>query len=81
VILEGPLLDLMMDTDVLKERIINGALSEVFKRAPIAAAPRKVAAVDTPDAAAANDAASDGANDAAALERPDADPDTPDTPN
>ena len=81
VILEGPLLDLMMDTDVLKERIINGALSEVFKRAPIAAAPRKVAAVDTPDAAAANDAASDGANDAAALERPDADADTPDTPN
>lgn len=27
---EGPLLDLMMDTDVLKERIINGALAEVF---------------------------------------------------
>jgi hypothetical protein len=52
VILEGPLLDLMMDTDVLKERIINGALSEVFKRAPLAAAPRKVAA----DAEAANDA-------------------------
>ena len=33
-IVEGPLLDLMMDTDVLKERIINGALAEVFKRAP-----------------------------------------------
>ena len=33
-ILEGPLLDLMMDTDVLKERIINGALVDVFKRAP-----------------------------------------------
>ncbi|MES2934717.1 MAG: hypothetical protein V4805_14655 [Pseudomonadota bacterium] len=30
-ILEGPLLDLMMDTDVLKERIINGALADVFK--------------------------------------------------
>ena len=60
VILEGPLLDLMMDTDVLKERIINGALSEVFKRAPIAAAPRRVAANDAPvdavDAEAANDA-------------------------
>ncbi len=33
-ILEGPLLDLMMDTDMLKERIINGALSDVFKRPP-----------------------------------------------
>jgi hypothetical protein len=33
-ILEGPLLDLLMDTDVLKERIINGALADVFKRAP-----------------------------------------------
>lgn len=30
MILEGPLLDLMMDTDVMKERIINGALAEVF---------------------------------------------------
>ncbi|MEN9865246.1 MAG: hypothetical protein RL748_836 [Pseudomonadota bacterium] len=28
---EGPLLDLMMDTDTLKERIINGALSDIFK--------------------------------------------------
>jgi hypothetical protein len=44
VILEGPLLDLMMDTDTLKERIINGALSEVFKRAPLAvASPRRSA--------------------------------------
>lgn len=34
VLVEGPLLDLMMDTDVLKERIINGALADVFKRAP-----------------------------------------------
>jgi hypothetical protein len=41
VILEGPLLDLMMDTDVLKERIINGALADVFKRAPLAAAPKR----------------------------------------
>jgi hypothetical protein len=31
-IVEGPLLDLMMDTDTLKERIINGALADVFKR-------------------------------------------------
>jgi hypothetical protein len=33
-ILEGPLLDLMMDTDVLKDRIVNGALADIFKRAP-----------------------------------------------
>jgi hypothetical protein len=32
-ILEGPLLDLMMDTDQLKERVINGALADVFKTA------------------------------------------------
>ena len=70
VILEGPLLDLMMDTDVLKERIINGALSEVFKRAPLAAAPRKVATVDMPEAEAANDAV--------VVEQSD---DAPDTPN
>ena len=50
VILEGPLLDLMMDTDVLKERIINGALSDVFKRAPLAAAPRRSAADAANDA-------------------------------
>ena len=35
---EGPLLDLMMDTDALKDRIINGALSDIFphhvKRTP-----------------------------------------------
>ena len=37
-ILEGPLLDLMMDTDVLKERIVNGALADIFKRAPQEAA-------------------------------------------
>jgi hypothetical protein len=33
-ILEGPLLDLMMDTDMLKDRIVNGALADIFKRAP-----------------------------------------------
>jgi len=43
-----------MDTDVLKERIINGALSDVFKRAPLAAAPRRSVA--------------DAANDADAVE-------------
>ena len=35
LILEGPLLDLMMYTDLLKERIINGALADVFKRAVV----------------------------------------------
>jgi hypothetical protein len=50
VVLEGPLLDLLMDTDVLKERIINGALAEVFKRAPLAVARRR------PPSEAANDA-------------------------
>ncbi|MFT5644292.1 MAG: hypothetical protein ACI83P_001846 [Janthinobacterium sp.] len=33
-LVEGPLLDLMMDTDLLKERIINGALGDVFRRTP-----------------------------------------------
>ena len=51
VILEGPLLDLLMDTDVLKERIINGALADVFKRAPLRGG-RAAPAAD-----AANDAA------------------------
>jgi hypothetical protein len=52
VVLEGPLLDLLMDTDLLKERIINGALAEVFKRAPLAVARRR------PVSEAANDAGS-----------------------
>jgi hypothetical protein len=30
MILEGPLLDLMMDTDTLRDRIINGALADIF---------------------------------------------------
>jgi len=32
---EGPLLDLMMNTDVLKDRIINGALADIFRREPL----------------------------------------------
>lgn len=42
VVVEGPLLDLLMDTDLLKERIVNGALADVFKRSPptIVAVPR-----------------------------------------
>ncbi len=40
-IAEGPLLDLMMDTDVLKERIINGALADVFgKPFPLKVVPK-----------------------------------------
>ncbi|MBB3214431.1 hypothetical protein FHW67_003748 [Herbaspirillum sp. Sphag1AN] len=31
VIAEGPLLDLLMDTDVLKERIVNGALHDILR--------------------------------------------------
>jgi hypothetical protein len=42
-IVEGPLLDLLMDTDTLKDRIINGALSDIFHipmpRTPAAIAP------------------------------------------
>jgi hypothetical protein len=30
MIVEGPLLDLMMDTDTLRDRIINGALADIF---------------------------------------------------
>ncbi len=53
VILEGPLLDLLMDTDLLKERIINGALAEVFQRAPMAVVPRRVVSEAANDAGAA----------------------------
>jgi hypothetical protein len=58
IIVEGPLLDLLMDTDQLKERIINGALADVFKRAPaqVVHIPRAALA----EAAAANDAARAG---------------------
>ena len=57
VILEGPLLDLLMDTDVLKERIINGALADVFKRAPVAVA--EPALPTAPDVAVDPDSAAD----------------------
>jgi hypothetical protein len=81
VILEGPLLDLLMDTDVLKERIINGALADVFKRAPAATAvvPEAVAEV-VADVVA--DAVPDVVADAVAdVVAPDAEPgDAADTP-
>jgi hypothetical protein len=32
---EGPLLDLMMNTDMLKDRIINGTLADIFRREPL----------------------------------------------
>jgi hypothetical protein len=73
IIVEGPLLDLLMDTDLLKERIINGALADVFKRAPaqVVHIPREVLA----EAAAAID------NAAAVEDEPPADAAPTDTPN
>ena len=63
IIVEGPLLDLMMDTDMLKERIINGALADVFKRAPaqIIPVPRRAPPADDADPvrAIANELAGD----------------------
>lgn len=44
IILEGPLLDLLMDTDTLKERVVNGALQDIFQWAPRPAAVPEVAA-------------------------------------
>jgi len=67
IIVEGPLLDLMMDTDMLKERIINGALADVFKRAPaqIIPVPRRAPPADDADPvrAIANELAGDIASD------------------
>jgi hypothetical protein len=51
---EGPLLDLMMDTDALKDRIINGALADIFQIHKPAAASVSLTvddAADTADAA------------------------------
>jgi hypothetical protein len=59
IIVEGPLLDLMMDTDLLKERIINGALADVFKRTPaqIIPVPRTMAPQTAEDLEAEEEAA------------------------
>ena len=46
MIYEGPLLDLMMDTDALKDRIINGALTDIFHRPP----PKEAAVIEFPHA-------------------------------
>jgi len=60
MILEGPLLDLLMDTDTLKDRIINGALSDIFHlpapRTPAVIAADTVGTVDTNDEEIAPDA-------------------------
>jgi hypothetical protein len=45
-IVEGPLLDLMMDTDTLRDRIINGALADIFHRPP----PKEAAILSFPHA-------------------------------
>ena len=52
-LLEGALLDLMMDTDMLKERIVNGALADVFQRAP--ARPPEQEPAPAPEAGSAPD--------------------------
>ncbi|MFZ6813871.1 hypothetical protein ACO0K3_05350 [Undibacterium sp. Rencai35W] len=60
LIVEGPLLDLMMDTDTLKDRIINGALSDIFKipvRTPAIIAP---AGEDREETVASTDSDTDG---------------------
>jgi hypothetical protein len=44
MIVEGPLLDLMMDTDALRDRIINGALADIFHRPP----PKEAAIIEFP---------------------------------
>ncbi|MDC8760718.1 hypothetical protein [Janthinobacterium fluminis] len=64
VLVEGPLLDLMMDTDVLKERIINGALADVFKRPLAPVAPPVVYELhsDAAEAAEPSDAPTDTPN-------------------
>jgi hypothetical protein len=68
IIVEGPLLDLMMDTDMLKERIINGALADVFKRAParIIPVPRRAPPAPTLEETLSEEAAAEAANAAAA---------------
>ena len=48
MVLEGPLLDLMMDTDALRDRIINGALADIFHRLP----PKEAAIINFPQAEA-----------------------------
>lgn len=67
IIVEGPLLDLMMDTDMLKERIINGALADVFKRAParIIPVPRRAPAAPTLEETLSEEAAAAAAASAA----------------
>ncbi len=45
MIAEGPLLDLLMDTDTLKDRIINGALSDIF-HLPVPRTPAQIVAAE-----------------------------------
>jgi hypothetical protein len=70
IIVEGPLLDLMMDTDMLKERIINGALADVFKRAParIIPVPRRAPPAPTLEETLSEEAAAEAAAAASAAE-------------
>jgi len=59
IILEGPLLDLLMDTDTLKERVVNGALQDIFQWAPRPAAVPEVAADTATDVAEIADTAAE----------------------
>jgi len=68
IVVEGPLLDLLMDTDLLKERIINGALAEVFKRAPAQVVHIPRAALAAANESAANEFAIATAADEAATD-------------
>ena len=54
LIIEGPLLDLMMDTDTLKDRIINGALSDIFQ-IPVARTPANIHPTSDSDSLSADD--------------------------
>jgi len=58
IILEGPLLDLLMDTDTLKERVVNGALQDIFQWAPRPVAVPEVVADAVADTAATEEIAS-----------------------
>ena len=52
IIAEGPLLDLLMDTDVLKERVVNGALHDILKQERALAASMETATPESINTAA-----------------------------
>ena len=66
LIMEGPLLDLLMDTDALKDRIINGALSDIFHipmpRTPAVIEAERIAAAEAAEIELEKQAESDKAD-------------------